>query len=251
MTPTLPAWLTGDLTGLIVRTDTEDRPLTAAERARYRADAAPWFRATSLRSLGMLTADWLEGANLYLPAYGATCPDPETRPLIPTLAAANRAALVTTCSQPGHGPTVGYNGRLWRQLAAVSGFCDETTAASLRAALIGHPDLYVYIWGPGSKRAGAQYEIPATVHADPHDPEDQWLSTVFGPPLPRRAVRCIYRGDLNRAAVKTLCGAWQVTLADTQYGRNDRLWPALHTWATGVRPTPSTTTTDPTNSARG
>lgn len=239
MTPKPPAWLLrGDLTGPVVREETGDRPLTCDERARYRADAQPWFRATSLRSLGQLTADWLEGRNLYLPAYGATCPDPETRPLIPALAAANRAGLVTDCSQPGQEPELGYNGRLWRQLAAVSGFCDERTAASLADAFAPHATedgLYVYIWAPGRKRRDRrpEYEIPATLHADPHNPGDQWLSTVFGPPLTRREIRSIYRGNLPRAAVKTLQGAWQVTLADTEYGRNDLLWPLIEKWAAG------------------
>jgi uncharacterized protein DUF6919 len=242
VTPKLPAWLVhGDLTGLVVVEEEGphgDRPLTREERARYRADANAWFRASSLRSLGLLTADWIEGKNLYLPAYCATCPDPETRPLIPTLAAANRAGLVTNCSQPGRGPAPGYNGRLWRQLAAVSGFCDERTAASLNEAFAGHAaqdGLYVYIWGPDRKprRKRGEYEIPATVHADAHDPADEWLSTVFGPPLSRREVRSIYRGDLSRAAVKTLQGAWQVTIADTEYGRNDRLWSLLDKWAPG------------------
>ncbi|HZP54613.1 DUF6919 domain-containing protein [Actinocrinis sp.] len=238
MTATLPAWITGALDGTVVRTEDRDRPLTPAERAQYRADAATWYQAASLRSLGLLTADWLEGRNLYLPAYGATCPDPETRDLIPTLAAANRAGYVTDCSQPGHAPTLGYNGRLWRQLAAVSGYCDERTAASLHEAFapraVEH-GLYVYIWAPGRKprRTRGQYEIPATIHADPHDPGDQWLSTVFGPPLSCREVRSIYRGALSRPAVKALAGAWQVTLADTEYGRNDRLWPLLAEWAAG------------------
>lgn len=240
MTDTLPAWLAGTLNATIVRTEHGDRPLNLAERAQYRADAARWFQATSLRSLGMLTADWLEGKNLYLPAYGATGPDPETTPLIPTLAAANRAGYVTDGSQPGHEPTLGYNGRLWRQLAAVSGFCDEHTAVSLADTFEPHGGphgLYVYVWAPGTKlprarRDGELFHIPATIHADPRNPADQWLSTVFGPPLTRREVRSIYRGDLPKPAIKTLCGAWQVTLADAQYGRNDRLWPLLEQWAT-------------------
>lgn len=236
-----PAWPAGTLDGIIVREDDGDRALTRQERAKYRADADQWFRASTLRALGLLTADWLEGRNLYLPAYGATCPDPETRDLIPALAAANRAGYVTNCSQPGHDPTLGYNGRMWRQLAAVSGFCDERTAASLIDTFAPHagPDgLYLYAFTPGRRphnRRG-RFEIPATVHADPDDPADEWLMTVFGPPLSRRAVRSIYRGDLPKAAIKALCCAWQVTIADTRYGRNDLLWPLLDQWAEGERP---------------
>jgi hypothetical protein len=222
---------------VVALTDDGDRPLTPAERTRYVANRDTWLRAASLRSLGMLTADWLTSRNLYLPAYGATCPDPETRPLIPTLAAVNRAGLVTDCSQPGHDATEGYDGWMWQQLAAVSGFCDERTAVSLDDAFAGVDGLYFYAWVPGTKfprsrRDGELFDIPATIRENP-DTGEGWVTTVFGPPLSPRAVRSIYRGALSRAAVKTLQGAWQVTLADTQYGRNDLLWPLLDKWAAG------------------
>jgi hypothetical protein len=31
----------------------------------------------------------------------------------------------------------------------------------------------------------------------------------------------------NPAAVETLCQAWQITLIDPQWARNDHLWPVL------------------------
>lgn len=214
------------------------RALTPAEAEQYVADADTWRRAVSLRSMSQLTADWLEGKSLYLPAYLAASPDPETRDLIPTLVAANRAGFMTTCSQPGHEPTEGYDGWMWSQLAAVTGFCALDTVASLQDAVQGIDGLYFYAWAPGTQFArrprGEQrielFEIPATVRENPTTGET-WLNTVFGPPRSRRELRQTYRGDLNRDAIKTLQNAWQVTIAETEYGRNDRLWPMLADWA--------------------
>lgn len=233
MIPRVPTWLAGALDGVIVREETGDRPLTPAERARYRDDAEAWWQAATLRELGLLTADWLEGRNLYLPAYGATCPDPETRELIPTLAAANRAGYVTYCSQPGHDPHTGFDGWQWQQLAAVCGFCDEHTAASLYAAVTRDTGIVAYTWPPGEKRRSDLFDVPATIRQHPAT-GDVWVNTVFGPPLSRRDLRGIYRGDLPRPAIKTLQRSWQVTLFDPEYGRNDRLWPLLDQWAARV-----------------
>lgn len=217
---------------VMVRENDHDRALTPAEQRQWRTDRDTWFQATSLRSLGQLTADWLEGNNLYLPAYGATCPDPETRPLIPTLAAANRAGYVTDCSQPGHDWTTGFDGRQWRQLAAVSGYCDQRTAMSLYAAAAPGTGVVAHMWAPGSKRRDDRFDVAATIREN-WDTGEGWVNTVFGPPLSRRDVLGIYRGELCRAAVKTLTRAWQITLYDPEYGRNDRLWPLLEQWAAG------------------
>lgn len=242
MTLHTPAWLAGTLDGLVVREEHGDRPLTPAERVQYRADADTWFRASILSDLGRLTADWLQGRNLYLPAYAATCPDPETRELIPALAAANRAGYVTNSSQPGHDPETGFDGWQWQQLAAVSGFCDEHTAATLLAMTEHTTGLVAYTWPPGSKRRSDLHDVPATIRQDPAS-GDIWVNTVFGPPLSRREVRSIYRGDLPRPAIKALQGAWQVTLFDPDYGRNDRLWPLLEQWAASATSRTTTATT--------
>lgn len=225
--------------GVVTYADSDTaRPLTPAEAQRYVADASTWWHAVSLRSLSQLTADWLEGANLFLPAYLAASPDPETRDLIPTLVDANRAGFMTACSQPGHEPTEGYDGWMWSQLAAVTGFCGLDTVASLQDAIQDIDGLHFYAWAPGTqfaRRPHAEqrielFEIPATIRENPATGET-WLNTVFGPPRSRRELRQTYRGDLNRDAIKTLQNTWQVTIAETEYGRNDRLWPLLEHWA--------------------
>jgi len=77
--------------------------------------AARWHSARTLAGLGELTAQWLEGKIGYVPGYGGAPPDEETEPLIPVLAAANRAGFVTIVSQPGEEPTAGYDGETWMQ----------------------------------------------------------------------------------------------------------------------------------------
>jgi len=62
-----------------------------------RSAARAWSSARTLTDLGELTAQWLEGslATLAGGAYRGG-PDEETGPLVPVLAALNRAGYVTT-----------------------------------------------------------------------------------------------------------------------------------------------------------
>lgn len=153
----------------IVRTEDGERPLTADEQRQYERDADTWWTANSLPALGQLTADWLEGRSLFLPAYCATGPDPETTDLIPTLAALNRAGLVTDSSQPGHGPVEGYDGRMWLQRAYVSGYTDAGTIHSLAAALAHHDDLILV---PARQTRGTQTG-PRPRLLPGHDPRER------------------------------------------------------------------------------
>jgi hypothetical protein len=87
------------------------------------ADLRPWQAARTIGDLGQLTASWLEGS---IPSHPAVAvgfgPDPETTPLLGTLAAVNRAGLATVLSQPGQAPGVDSDGALWEQRAAVEAF---------------------------------------------------------------------------------------------------------------------------------
>ena len=69
-----------------------------------------------------------------------------------------------------------------------------------------------------------------TRHADGCD----W--TWFGTQVPRRHFRDAHigYGECHRDAVDALCAAWQVTIIDPQWGRNEVLWPALERWAAGA-----------------
>ncbi|MFE2693644.1 DUF6919 domain-containing protein [Streptomyces mirabilis] len=90
-----------------------------------RTDSKAWCSARTTSDLGQLTARWLEGDLAsqpgYMPNHG---PDPETEPLIPVLAAANRAGFVTNASQPGDDDHT--HGTHWQQRAAVTGFITDT-----------------------------------------------------------------------------------------------------------------------------
>jgi hypothetical protein len=206
-----------------------ERPLNAQERARYQLDRESWLRTSDLRTLAEYTAQWLEGRRLCMPGYGAANPDPETTPLIPYLAAYNRAGLMTTGSQPGHGPLRGYDGWNWSQRAFVDGFTDLDTATRIVVALSAHRDagIVVNAWAPGSHR-GDKERAALTVRVNPQAPAAGFdVTAADGYPLGRGDIRSIYRGDLTRGAIRTLQNAWQITVHDEQFSERTLLWDAL------------------------
>lgn len=182
-----------------------------------------WAAARTMADLGVLTAQWLEGDLDALPGgshWGG--PDPETGPLVGVLAAANRAGWVTVQSQPGcDGPA--FDGRRWRQRAAVmlladSAGRDRLTETARDAGLL----LAVH----RAERPGPVREIPVTTWAgEPH--------TAFGLHLRRRDLRRWFIG-CHREALCAVSGAYQVTLADPQWGRDSLLWPFLAAQVTAV-----------------
>jgi len=190
-------------------------------------DAGRWRAARTLADLGELTAQWLEGkiASIptVVPGYG---PDEETADLIPVLAACNRAGYVTTVSQPGEKPDRGYDGRLWTQRAAVGGFAAADTVAALRACTAGTP-LIVLASRPASQRGlRPGNRIPVTLAGDQ---ENTW----FGGHLDRRDIEEDQAGYgiCHPDAIEAPCAAWQVTIIDPEWGRNDVLWPVLESFA--------------------
>lgn len=167
-----------------------------------------WHQADSLRKLGNLTAGWLEGDIATLPMYMGT-PADETKPLIPYLAAYNRAGFITNGSQPGiprrnHGA----------QRAWVEGWCTEATAERIDNALLG-TDLIVGRTPPGSD---AWTRICVTSDAG------RVFTTACA--LTRDYLIEQYREELP-AAIPALLGAWQVFVVDPVWGRNDVLWKTL------------------------
>ncbi len=73
---------------LVIRAHSDDPGI------RYQ-DRQAWAAARDLADADRLTALWLEGAIWSRPAYAPNFgPDPETEPLIATLAAANRAGYL-------------------------------------------------------------------------------------------------------------------------------------------------------------
>jgi hypothetical protein len=234
---------------VVIVTDDGERPLTADEAARYERDRATWQRAYHVAALARLTADWLEGKSLYLPAYGAANPDPETTPLTGRLAAYNRAGFMTVDSQPGTDPEPGHDGWIWAQRAAVSGFCAPDAADQIedalfgREALFGRDELCVRFARP---RTRPLRPIPVTIRANPDDPTDTRAATVSGVRHGVREIREMYRGELNPVAVQDLCESWQVMIVDQEFGAHQRVWDALDQ-ALGVRvgTCPAQARTDP------
>jgi len=188
-------------------------------------DSAVWYAADSLIALGDCTARWLTGEIRYQPGYGGTTPDDETLPHLADLAAINRAGFVTDCSQPGE---------LWSgggQRAFLSGFCDEPMTERLRHFLL-RTDLVVLAFWPGAETS---FQLPVTV--DAHR-ENTWVggTSTF------RDLEHYYADDLSPRALSALVEAWQVTVVDPVWGRDDLLFSAVLYAVTASGPI-----TDPSN----
>lgn len=167
-----------------------------------------WNKARTVGDLGNLMADWLEGRISKRPGYYGSSTDEETRALLPTLIACNRAGFVTEGSQPGQdGPA--FDGRRWVQRAAVNGWvADEALYQRLVS---------------GARRAGLVVANgrPMTItewDGRPH--------TSCGGRLSGRDLRTIW-GGISREAFRAVEQAHEVAIIDPQWGPSDRLWRML------------------------
>jgi hypothetical protein len=188
-------------------------PLTRADRRR-------WAAARTLNDLAELTAQWLEGRIASQPGYYGRCDvdEDEAPGLTDTLIRLNRAGFLTDNSQAGYdGP--GYDGRRWRQLAAVTGFGDQHTHDWLAAALTG-TRYRILAWPCRTsawRRSGAG--VPVTT-------ADGRPVTVFGAQLTPAVIAGELYDGCDDAAIAAVCAAWQITIYDPRAGAND-LWPLL------------------------
>lgn len=183
-----------------------------------KADRLRWAAARTLRDVGELTALWLEGELASQPGYMANRgPDPETRELVPVLAALNRAGWVTDVSQPGEEPQIGYDGATWAQRAGVSGFAEPGLADWIEAAARAFGLLVLRHNGVSWRDRRAF--VPVTIR-------DGWPVTGFGGRWSRRALNFRY-AECGDAAVAQLRAAVQLTVVDPRWGPNDVLWPLL------------------------
>lgn len=166
-------------------------------------DRAAWASVRTLADQGEVTAQWLEGTVGSQPDYHYPCDvDEEDVPgMAATLAAVNRAGFVTTQSQAAFDGT-GYDGEHWQQRAAVTGFADDTGTAWLTEALDGTG---VVVEERQTRRLWEPAVVPVTCR-------DGNTYTDFGGREPTDAVTA----DAN-----------QLVVYDPEWGRNDRLWPAL------------------------
>ncbi|KMS74199.1 hypothetical protein ACM01_14860 [Streptomyces viridochromogenes] len=187
---------------------------------RRRVEARIWYRARTLEELAALTARWLKGQMLWHPNGRGGGPDPETRPLIDVLAAANAAGILTENSQPGE--LAEFHGRPWRQRAFVTSFVADPELAQALAAQAAEAGLGVRAYRPGCRadENGERDAVDVTFW------EGQGVMTGMGNRLSPRAVRHTFLG-CDRQAVREVAKAWQVTLIDPEWGRDTVLWPFL------------------------
>src|ERR1035437_8116625 len=154
-----------------------------------------WASAVTLRELGELVAEWLEGRMASAPFYGGA-PGPETATIAPVLARLNRSGFVTDFSQPAESDDE------WAQRAAVCGYCEHDVAERL-ASLSVRGGLVVV-----SQPAGydAPHQLPIT-HRRP-----TMTTRGHGRASTHKCARCFWlRGTSARA---TQCGG-----VPTFYGR--------------------------------
>lgn len=182
------------------------------------AETEHWRAARTLADLGEVTALFLEGKIGETPTHGGP-PDPETAELTAVLAACNRAGFVTTMSQPGvpvdeHGSA---------QRADVSGFASNRTFAALTAAVADMDLIITACRAPHEEHGWGPF---TTITLD-YGEEFSW----DGGALSRTELEYHYEDTCHPDAVRELCDAWQVTLIDPQWGRNDLLWPPLREFA--------------------
>lgn len=190
-----------------------------------RGDARYWAEARTLDDLGELMARWLEGSIHYQPAWEGARPAPETESLVPALAALNRGGFVTHFSQPGMSVPAGDG----RQRAAVSGFGSEAVVHVIGRATL-DSDLVALIYPPGGRLDGLQ--IPISVQGDL---VGIWAGAEMGPD----AIEEFYGPDCHPEAVAALRGAWQATVIDPHWARNDLLWDRLQEALAGRAPSPA------------
>ncbi|GGX40521.1 hypothetical protein GCM10010341_73060 [Streptomyces noursei] len=176
----------------------------------------PWKDARTVADLGNAMADWLEGRIAPCPSFCDGGPDDETRHLIPTLVACNRAGYVTTCSQPGHLPTRGCDGRTYRQRAFVKGWISDTHLLNRIRAHAKRSGITVIAIRPG----GSSHPTVPVTEAD-----GEVCAAVGFTPGHRRLIASDWRG-VGSNAVRELRTATQIALVDPEWGR-DTLWSAL------------------------
>lgn len=163
-----------------------------------------WRKAASLEEIGALVIRWLDGQDRVLPWHMGP-PDPETAEIREPLRALNLRGLVTTNSQPG--VPLGADG--WEQRAWVHLLASPASAWSL-AVRAENAGLIVLCEGI---RPLPHERVPITLRPDRrvNTSTDGAWEELF---LPGRA----------RAVARN---AWEVTLIDPVWGRQDFLWETV------------------------
>jgi uncharacterized protein DUF6919 len=194
-----------------------EQPRPVGTGAMNRQDAERWAAARTLADLGELTAQWLEGKLEQTPIHCGP-PAAETGPLTALLVTVNRAGFVTHQSQPGIPIDQDASG----QRANVSGYADSPSFARLMAAVSG-ADLIVTA-GRALGNSGFGALLPITLADGIECTWDGIAESCTG-------LEHGYLPYCHREVVDAVCGAWQITLIDPQWDRNDVLWTVLQRFA--------------------
>lgn len=174
-------------------------------------DIARWHAVTTWEQYGDTMARWILGEFPYCPRYGADTVDEETREDVQPLAAINRGGFVTDCSQPG------VLEELWKQRAFVTGVCSEEVANRVRRSLVDSP--LVVLWFNPDRTGDSQI----VVSVDHEGRENTWLGV--GGYAARDLAEDAH--DFGPGIALLHVGAWELHVFDPEWGRNDRLLPAL------------------------
>ncbi|MEW5658330.1 hypothetical protein ABGT92_23790 [Streptomyces cinereoruber] len=170
-----------------------------------------WRSARSIADLGQHMADWLEGRIPSWPGYDGPFGQEETdgaRHLVPTLTALNRAGFVTTQSQPGE------LGGGYRQRAFVEGVVHDRNPLLGRVLALQDQGLTVV-------RGWPKRQIALTEDAG------RPFTTIGGWRMRRNDIHSMWRGIGSQALRELKEHGAKVHIIDTEWGRDDRLWPAL------------------------
>ncbi|MFI7359773.1 DUF6919 domain-containing protein [Streptomyces avidinii] len=184
----------------------------------HRADRRRWRAATTFSELAELTARWLEGDIRTHPGvkpnYG---PDDEMQPLIPLMAAANRAGFLTDSFQPGH-DAADYNGNLWEQRAAVTGFVADPELRTRLAESAEKAGLLLLVQFPDDYQQRGL--VVTRVNGMDY--------TRYGRTWTRFELRGVWPSSLiNETAFDTVARATQLTIAARAFEPSTTLWTVL------------------------
>ncbi len=168
-----------------------------------------WPAAETFEDLCELGARFLEGDLDHFPGWGASAVDDETDEVAALLAACCRRGFLTVASQPGSPDGPGEDGRLERRRAFVTGFVADS-AVQVLGSLVDR-DLVVVL-----DRCD---ELPLGLRGS-----DVFLA--LGPGA-REAELDLFASELGPAGLAALETARWACALDPEWGRDDRLWPAL------------------------
>jgi len=176
----------------------------------------PWKEAKTLPELGACLAAWWR-RELYDMTTALSRCHTEISPQ------GEAASVLTQVCEKGHllvyTGSAGLSVSKWKLVtkAEVQAFVPAASILHVKRALQGREGIHFSAHAPGSRSKRSSYPIEL------QDGKDHgWGDYVFGPKeIPEDF------GGLHPDMIELLKGCWQVFVVDTQWNRNDHLWPIL------------------------